>query len=241
MGNAKSKQEEVVYEISLDDWPWLWAIWDSECLDWKRGLDDDEIQETALRQAKLPVPIITDSLYVGNAFSVSSIETLKDNGITAVLNMAGPMALKRKTIQAYRNNGIQYKRIDGLDEDDYPLLQKHWLEASDFITFTTKNGGKCVVHCVAGRNRSVLIVAAYYMLSKRTNVLETVQHVRKQRGNIALWNEGFQAQLVALARKHDLLGPAPGTDGSIVTKIPPPSNSITPQHWALAKLSDREI
>ena len=93
MGNAKSKQEEVAYEISQDDWPWLWAIWDSDCLDWKRGLDDDEIQETALRQAKLPVPIITDSLYVGNAFSVSSIETLKDKGITAVLNMAGPMAL----------------------------------------------------------------------------------------------------------------------------------------------------
>eukprot|EP00526_Cylindrotheca_closterium_P015654 CAMPEP_0113638192 /NCGR_PEP_ID=MMETSP0017_2-20120614/19998_1 /TAXON_ID=2856 /ORGANISM="Cylindrotheca closterium" /LENGTH=270 /DNA_ID=CAMNT_0000549269 /DNA_START=858 /DNA_END=1670 /DNA_ORIENTATION=+ /assembly_acc=CAM_ASM_000147 len=223
MGATKSKEETTPpsFEFVQEDWPWVWAIWEPEILDWKIGLSDEEIQETALRQAQLPVPI-TENLFLGNAFSVESTDKLKARGITAVLNMAGPMALKRKTIQAYKKHGIQYKRIDGEDEYDYPLLQNHWQEASDFIKSTTENGkGKCVVHCVAGLNRSGLIAAAYYMIATQTSVLEAAQHVRKQRGNHALCNQGFQAQLVALARKHDLLGPEPGTEESIVKQTPP--------------------
>ncbi|KAL3941724.1 MAG: hypothetical protein SGBAC_003968 [Bacillariaceae sp.] len=222
MGTTKSKQEaSTPYESVHGDVPWLWAISEPEILDWKIGLSDEEIQETALRQTQLPVPI-TDNLFLGNAFSVESIEKLQARGITAVLNMAGPLALKRKTIRAYKNLGIQYKRIDGEDEYEYPLLEKHWEEAHDFIESTTKNGkGKCVVHCVAGMNRSGLIAAAYYMVATQTPVLESVQHVRKQRGNVALCNQGFQAQLVALARMNDLLGPEPGTEESIVKQAPP--------------------
>merc|ERR1712224_508304 len=84
-----------------------------------------------------------------------------------------------------------------------------------------RGSGKCVVHCQAGLNRSVLIVAAYYMMETRTPVLETVRHVRKQRGNLALCNEGFQQQLVAMARKRDLLGPPPGTEGSALQEQVP--------------------
>ncbi|CAJ1961469.1 unnamed protein product [Cylindrotheca closterium] len=230
MGAAKSKEQDLTpYEFVQEDWPWLWAIWEPENLDWKIGLSDDEIQETARRQAKLPVPI-TENLFLGNAFSVESIEKLKARGITAVLNMAGPMALKRKTIRAYKNHGIEYKQIDGDDEFEYPLLQKHWLEAHDFIKSTTKDRtGKCVVHCVAGINRSGLIAAACYMIETQSPVLESVKHVRKQRGNVAICNEGFQAQLVAFARVHDLLGPQPGTEESIVKQAPPPAKG----HWVL--------
>ena len=231
MGTTKSIPEETAYEVDQEDWPWLWSIFEPECLDWKIGLSVEEIQQTALSQAQLPVPI-TNSLFLGNAFSVESIEKLKERGITAVLNMAGPMALKKKTIQAYKNHDIQYKRIDADDEFEYRLLQKHWKEAHDFIQSTTKNGkGKCVVHCVAGVNRSGVIVTAYYMLSTQTNVLESVKHVRRQRGNIALSNQGFQAQLVAMARKHDLLGPAPGTAECIVKQEAPPLSS-SHHHWA---------
>jgi protein-tyrosine phosphatase len=114
--------------------------------------------------------------------------TLEAHGITAVLNIAGPVALKRKTI----NTGIQYKRITAIDEPDYPLFQNHWQDALDFIKSSTENGkGKYVVHCVARMNRSGLIVTAYYMLNTQTPVLETVKHLRKQRGNMALCNEGF--------------------------------------------------
>jgi len=236
MGTGKSKEEASAYDFIQKDWPWVWAIWDPECLDWKKGLSDEEIQETALQQAQLPV-LITDDLFLGNAYSVESVQKLQSRGITAVLNMAGPLALKRKTIQAYKNQRIQYKRIDADDEHDYALLQKHWQEAFDFIKSTTKNGnGKCVVHCVAGMNRSGLIAAAYYMLATQTPVLETVQHVRRQRGNVALCNEGFQTQLVAMARENDLLGLAPATEGSIVQRAP----ASPKDHWIFAGDPPRE-
>ena len=226
----KSDQEDIVYEYVPDDWPWVWAIWDPVCLDWQKGItSDEEMRYTALSQSQLPVPI-TENLYLGNMLCINSIEKLKARGITAVLNMAGTEAFFSKNrMQAFETNGIQYKKIDADDEYDYPLLRKHWQEAFDFIQSTTKDG-KCVVNCVAGVNRSGLIATAYFMMSTQTNVLESVKHVRRQRGNVAMSNHGFQAQLVAMARKHDLLGPQPGTGDSIVKQqVPSPS----PHHWAI--------
>lgn len=218
-----TEKKNLTYESVHEDWPWVWGIRDPEYLDWKLGLSDDEVQAQALRQLDLPVPI-TDNVYLGNAASVECISRLKACGITAVLNMAGPFAMRQETIKAYDNHGIQYKRIDAEDDENYNLLQNDWDEAFQFIRSSTENGkGKCVVHCRAGINRSVLVVSAYYMMTTQKTVLETVKHVRGQRGNVALWNEGFQQQLVAMARMNNLLGAAPGTDGSIIKQLPPPA------------------
>lgn len=117
--------------------------------------------------------------------------------------------------------------MEEMKRTDYPMLENHWDEALAFIQESTSSrgpqpAGKVVVHCVAGMNRSVLIVAAYYTLTTQTPILGTVTHIRKQRGNCALRNEEFQEQLVALARRYDLLGPAPGTHGSVVAQVAPP-------------------
>lgn len=157
-------------------------------------------------QQRLPVRI-SETLFLGNANCVQNVRRLKHLGITAVLNLAGPMALKRSTIRALSSNKIEYKRLDALDQENYPLLPNDWLEAQEFIRESVAGGhGKCLVHCIAGVNRSVLTVAAYYMLSTKTPVLETMKHIRRQRGNNALQNEGFQEQLVAFARQNSLLG-----------------------------------
>ena len=227
MGAKQSteKKSSSSYDSIHEDWPWVWGIRDASHLDWKIGLNDDEIQEQALNQRELPVRI-TDNLFLGNAHSVESVEKLEKLGITAVLNMAGPLALRRKTITAYKKSDIRYRGINAEDELDYPLLENHWEEALDFINSTTKDGkGKIVVNCAAGMNRSGIIVSAYYMITTQTPVLETVRHVRKQRGNVALCNEGFQQQLVALARKSNLLGIQPGTKDSLIQKVPPPAEN----------------
>mmetsp|Transcript_1268 Transcript_1268/g.1896 ORF Transcript_1268/g.1896 Transcript_1268/m.1896 type:complete len:251 (+) Transcript_1268:70-822(+) len=229
MGKNQSKIKEKslsLYKSLPEDWPWVWGIRDAECLDWKLGLSQHELKAQASRQSILPVPITDDVVYLGNARSVESIPRLEAHGITAVLNMAGPHALRRETIKGYKKHGIEYKQINAEDEIDYNLLQNDWEEACEFIRATTANGkGKCVVHCVAGMNRSALIVSAYHMTTTRTPVLETVKHVRKQRGNVALCNEGFQQQLVAMARVENILGAAPGAEGSIVDEVPPPAAS----------------
>ena len=216
----KQNQEEYPLPVTdLEDWPWVWGIRDPEILDWKKGLTPDEITEQALFQQGLPVPI-TDAVYLGNAYSVQDVKQLEFLGIKAVLNMAGTYAVPAKTVKLYKEHGILYKQINAEDDIEYPLLEKHWIEANEFIQSCTSTGNKCVVNCVAGINRSGLIVSAYHMLQTQTPVLETVQHVRKQRGNVVLCNEAFQEQLVVMARKHGLLGAKPGTSESFVSESP---------------------
>ena len=97
---------------------------------------------------------------------------------------------------------------DGEDEEKYPMLDRHLQAARAFIG-PARRTGRVLVHCAAGLNRSGVLVAAERMLSTRETVLETVAHCRRARGNMVLCNESFQEQLVALARAHGRLGPAP--------------------------------
>ena len=220
------------YDYIPDDFPWVWAIRDIEILDWKAGLTDDEIMELDRRHRDLPVHI-HGNIFLGNVASVENISKLQGLGITRVLNLAGPMALKRNTIRAFKQNSITYKGIPAEDEENYPLLAKHWHEIHAFLhgDETTDSSGNTVIHCVAGINRSVLVVRADYILSCQQPVLDAVKHVRKQRGNIALSNSYFQEQLVAFARRNDLLGPEPGTAGSVI------SHMIIPHTGSMMKTS----
>mmetsp|Transcript_46315 Transcript_46315/g.92870 ORF Transcript_46315/g.92870 Transcript_46315/m.92870 type:complete len:121 (+) Transcript_46315:480-842(+) len=119
------------------------------------------------------------------------------------------------------------------------MLAKHLSEAREFIAAARDSGGKCVVHCVAGINRSGVTVAAEHMLTTRQNVLEVVAHCRKQRGNVFLSNKSFQEELVALARAHDLLGPKPGEQGCIVKNLPQKPTDRPPAQGPLRTLLDR--
>lgn len=225
--NFGSVQEEEL-------WPYLWAMRDPSCLDWKRGLTDEDIQSYSLRQINLPVSI-TPSLYLSDHKSVCDVEKLKSLGITQVLNVAGPAA--RGPLEQYQANGILYKEVDADDEEGYDMLGKHLDECQQFV-HSTEADCKTVIHCVAGINRSGVIAAAIHLLeeaeevresSSSVSVLHTVAHCRKQRSNCFLWNESFQLQLARLAQKHQLLGPLPGEPGSCCDN-PYQNQSLTEQN-----------
>lgn len=248
ISNSSNKHLKVSkkqrYEYQEGDWPWVWAIRNSQVLDWKKGLSDKEIQIHQQQQENnLPVHIY-GNVYLGNAASVQDIQTLQKLQIGKVLNMAGSIALKSSTIQAFAKHGIVYKRITALDAEYYPLLERDWEEAYAFIhghnddnIQNENHPPNVVVHCVAGVNRSALVVATDYMLTCQKDVLETVRHVRKQRGNVALQNEYFQEQLVAMARQHNLLGPTPGTNESVLV----PSNVVIPPQVSHRDESKRRL
>ena len=214
---------ELLFSPCDDDWPWVWAIRDGNQLDWRKACPTpDLLQERALEQMQLPVCIQT-RLYLGNAECISNVEYLQSLGITSVLNVANNRDLVSvRTQEALHQAGIEYVHVACLDEVDYPLLARHWSTLQDTLRRLTHGRGKrCVVHCREGQNRASFVVAAYHMVTTQCTVLETVRILRRQRGNHALLNFGFQEQLVALARTMDLLGPAPGTPGSIVKASPP--------------------
>lgn len=193
--------------VKKEDWPYIWAIRDTEQLDWRIGLSNEEICAGAKEQIELPVEI-GDGIFLSDARHAHDLERLKALGITHVLNVAGKAAIGPEN--EYTAAGITVKNIEADDEEGYPMLANHLGEAQKFISSAHVTNGRCVVHCIAGINRSGVIVAAVKMLSEKMNVLDVVAHCRRRRGNVFLGNNSFQVDLVALARKEHLLGPPPG-------------------------------
>lgn len=208
MGNLVTITAETgLYETVPQDWPWIWAIRNPEVLDWKKNLTRSETLSVALQQAEITsAPLsVSASLYLGSSQGVQNVTTLQNMGITHVLNMAGPLAAG--PVKEYARAGITYHEINAEDEEGYPLLGRHWEEARNFLGQETMR--KCVVHCHAGINRSATIVAACLLMNEKSSLLQAVQRIRKARGNMALSNESFQEQVVALARLQNALGKMP--------------------------------
>lgn len=230
MGNTATCLDARIYMYQSTDWPWVWALRDPEILDWKVEMrdDSDSIQSTAMLQSRIAYePLsITPTLFLGSSQSVQNVKVLQQLGITHVLNAADRLAAG--PVSEYQAAGIEYLQLNAEDEYEYAILDKHWNQAKKFI----QDSEKCVVHCHAGMNRSgIMVAAALLTLDKHrnerennepTDVLHVVKWIRHVRGNFAITNEGFQEQLVAFARLHDVLGPMPGTEGSIVCKTCPP-------------------
>ena len=209
------------YRISKDERPWVDAIRSESYLDWKKNYEKNDkagLLRQALKHQDLPCQI-THNLYLGDAGSIQNMEKLRARGIVAVLNMAGKSAAPpARILRAFGKYGIEYKSIRAEDREGYPLLERHFEEACEFIQQQSRRGS-VVVNCVQGINRSVLIVAAYHLVSVQAeepcdscisnNVLETMRHIRNERGNSALSNWSFQEQLVAFAKERNQLGPHP--------------------------------
>lgn len=209
-----------------EDYPWIWAIRDMRQLDFKHGLSHEQAMSLVQKQTQMPVEILP-YLYLSNARSAHDVELMKLLNVTHILNAAGAAA-RAKNWQRYKPAGITTLDLDGRDEEGFPMLRRYLFRARRFVEDAKASNGKVVVHCVAGLNRSGVLVAAEYMLSTRSNVLDTVAHCRRQRGNLCICNKSFQAQLVALARQEGLLGPPPGHPQSRVQCAPPSRYATIP-------------
>ena len=103
--------------------------------------------------------------------------------------------------------GISYLEIAGVDSLQYDMAQ-HAAAASTFMGAAAATGGKCLVHCMAGINRSGFLAIAQVMLAAKRPLLEALETGKAARG-VVLLNRSFQLQLLRLASTRGLLGPPP--------------------------------
>ena len=85
-------------------------------------------------------------------------------------------------------------------------MLQHVAEAATFLDQCQAQGGKALVHCAMGINRSGAICIAYVMLKLRVDVVTAVGLVKEKRA-LVLCNQAFQRQMVQYARQNDLLAP----------------------------------
>mmetsp|Transcript_33243 Transcript_33243/g.54909 ORF Transcript_33243/g.54909 Transcript_33243/m.54909 type:complete len:187 (+) Transcript_33243:1-561(+) len=144
-------------------------------------------------------------LLLSDAHTAGEAEVLREHGVTHVLNAAGP---SEGRMLVAKGIGAKYKQLGAQDRADYPILVLHWREAWDFLEEARQQGGRVLMHCQAGINRSGCLAAAALMMHERIPVVDAVQRCKAARGTVLL-NTGFQQALVRLAESENLLGPKP--------------------------------
>ncbi|XP_057421881.1 dual specificity protein phosphatase 1-like isoform X2 [Lotus japonicus] len=129
---------------------------------------------------------IHEGLFLGSIGTANNKDALKKVNVTHVLTVAGKLAPPHP-------GDFVYKTIDVADREDVNL-KKYFHKCFDFINEAKSQGGAVLVHCYAGRSRSVTIIVAYLMKTLGMSLSEALKHVKSKRPQAAP-NSGFMRQL----------------------------------------------
>jgi protein-tyrosine phosphatase len=129
---------------------------------------------------------IIDGIYLGSINSAYDLEQLKKRGITHLLSVISGF-------DAPFPNEFKYLVINALDTENTNLF-KIFDETNKFIENAIQSGGKVLVHCKAGRSRSVSILCAYIISTFGMPVDEALNSIKNKR-DILEPNDGFVKQL----------------------------------------------
>ncbi|CAA7398788.1 unnamed protein product [Spirodela intermedia] len=135
--------------------------------------------------------LIEEGLFLGSVGAAFRRDALKELNVTHILTVA-------KSLEPAFPNDFVYKKIEVLDSP-YMDLAQHFDACIEFIDEARREGGAVLVHCFAGRSRSVTIVAAYLMKKHHMSVYEALTQVKIKRPQISP-NHGFIQQLEAFER-----------------------------------------
>mmetsp|Transcript_26108 Transcript_26108/g.36807 ORF Transcript_26108/g.36807 Transcript_26108/m.36807 type:complete len:220 (-) Transcript_26108:128-787(-) len=213
---------------SSNDIPWAWI----KCIE--DLVNSSKTNSSHMDEPPSPPVELLPWLWLSDEFTVQrDIVKFKQMGITHVLSLNGMTPHMSKILKSdIEEQGIIHKHIHSEDEEGNDMIGKHWDECKSYLENVRNNvdNGRVVVHCLAGINRTGIIVCAAQMVLERTPILDVVRHSLDTTCGRLLWNRSFQRQLCMLAMKEGLLGEKPTgyTDDPIVLAPPPvaPRNAL---------------
>ena len=131
---------------------------------------------------------IIDNIYLGNAYNASSYSTLENLNIKSIVNVT-------KEVNNYfeYTNYFNYIKIP-ISDKNTSSLSKYFDKVLEFIYENQKNEGNILIHCFAGRSRSVTIVALYLMKKYNMSLDNAIKYIKEKR-NIININTKFYEEL----------------------------------------------
>ncbi|KAL6532312.1 hypothetical protein OROGR_014282 [Orobanche gracilis] len=138
-----------------------------------------------LKEDNIPCKI-EEGLYLGSVRAPTIRNTLKNLNITHILSITSSMT-------STRPEHFVCKTIQVQDRSDVNISQ-YFDECFTFIDEARARGGGVLVHCFAGRSRSVTVLVAYLMFKNGSSLSEAMQHVKLNRP-VASPNPGFMLHL----------------------------------------------
>jgi hypothetical protein len=93
---------------------------------------------------------------LADVHAARDVRNLRKLGVTAVLNMAGgnKESGECKTGETFYPAGFRYLAVGADDLDDYLLLDRHLAECERFYADCRGSGGRLLIYCRQGINRS---------------------------------------------------------------------------------------
>ncbi|XP_059193264.1 dual specificity protein phosphatase 18 [Centropristis striata] len=131
---------------------------------------------------------VTDHLYLSNGKAATDSSQVTRCKITCIINVT-----ETKRIRPLPP-GVEYIHIPLPDSAVSPLSE-HFDSVADKIQLTAEQGGRTLVHCIAGVSRSASLCIAYLMKHRGVNLLEAHRWVRTCRP-VVRPNNGFWKQLI---------------------------------------------
>ena len=135
---------------------------------------------------------ITPFLYLSGQNPVTA-NKLKIKGITHIINCAA------ESTSLPNIPGITVTYLHVYDTPTERISQ-YFDSVADKIETVRLNGGRVLVHCIAGVSRSVTLLIAYLLKYRQMNLKEAFHHVRGKRPIISP-NNGFWMQIIAYERQ----------------------------------------
>jgi hypothetical protein len=139
---------------------------------------------------------IVPGIFISGWSVASDWSTLTRNGITHSVNCISKVHTSLPNLVS-----LNLPIVDGGDEN---ILSHVWATTA-FISDALASGHNVLVHCIEGRSRSVSVVIAYFILTRRLD-FESAFSIVRERRTIAFPNPQFTAQLKQLA---EVVGASP--------------------------------
>ena len=145
---------------------------------------------------------LLNHLYLGSNNDARGKSNLRRLGITHILNTIDGTRQTTTSKDFYRNE-FEYFGFSSMDTFAYPIMD-HFDEAFKFIEAARISGGRCLIHCRSGINRSGALAVGYVMMHNNIGPISATRLVLSQRG-IVLNNNGFVQRVVKFASERNML------------------------------------
>ena len=132
---------------------------------------------------------ILPHLFLGCRKVATCLPGLKQCNVSKILNVTSTIPNHFQNVE-----GFTYKQIAVEDNLDVDMTQ-HLAGAFQFIEEARLNGDRVLVHCHAGRSRSVTVVLAYLMKYYHYSLHSALEYVKERKPDVNP-NLGFVGQLL---------------------------------------------
>lgn len=133
-------------------------------------MQDDEME--ALRKVVTAIHWISDEIAITNVVSANNAEVLETLGIFP----GQILCLDRKSQARY---GLDGRQVVSLVDGDNPA--EDFTRAVDALEGMIRRNGRTLVHCHAGRSRSLVVVAGYLVRHRNFTPEDALNLVKSKR------------------------------------------------------------